>query len=981
MLPAPRVLIVEDRFVVANNLQDRLQTMGYAVLGIAPSGKEAIRSTMELQPDILLMDIRLQGDMDGIEAAREIRAGCDVPIVYLTGHADEPTLQRAKLTEPYGYLLKPFDARELRSTIEMALYRHAAERRVRESEAKYRALVEHSLQGILIAKDMPPRLLFANRPCAEILGYSVDELLSLSPDDVISLIHPEDRAKALDRMGAILSGRSGSASDDVRFVRHDGSHRWLQYYASLIEHEGQPVFQAAIVDITERKEAEAALLLAHNELERRVEVRTADLAQANLQLKQEVRQRQHAEEALRRRNRELALLNRIISTSATSRDIGTILQAVCRELAQALDLSQAAAVLTDEKTAQAMVVAEFPTGSVKPSLLGRTIAVKDNPALLQILWQERAVVVDPARNDPHLAPLRELVCCSGCASWLILPLFTEGALAGGLGLCARESRPFSDEEVELAQRVAEQVSGSLARVRLAEMQHRLSTAVEQTADAVLILDNKDSILYINPAFERATGYSLAEALGQTPQLFENGWHEEVFYQTLRETIAAGQPWQGRMINRRRDGTLFPADATITPLRNPAGEVVNVVVTLRDVTREVQLEEQIRHAQKMEAVGQLAGGIAHDFNNLLTVIQMSSTILQRQMHAEDPLLENVLQIQSTVTRAANLTGQLLNFSRREVSKQQAVDLNHLIDDLDWMLRRLVGSDVKLVKSLALDLQPVQAVPSELEQVLVNLVVNARDAMPNGGTLTLETANTALDKAYATEHLDARPGAHAVLTVRDTGVGIDDEVKARIFEPFFTTKKRGEGTGLGLATVFGIVKQNGGHILVDSSVGQGTTLQVFLPSGDRVAAPAEPRPGVVSDRASAGQTILVVEDEELVRNLAARMLRSRGYRVHVAGSGPEALRISQRCSGIMHLLLADLHMPEMNGLEVAQQLQSRWPQMRVLYMSGYGAAGGLVRRILDEGAPFLRKPFDQDTLIEKVQAALDDGKDRYPVVKEA
>jgi CheY-like chemotaxis protein len=373
---------------------------------------------------------------------------------------------------------------------------------------------------------------------------------------------------------------------------------------------------------------------------------------------------------------------------------------------------------------------------------------------------------------------------------------------------------------------------------------------------------------------------------------------------------------------------------------------------------------------MEAVGQLAGGIAHDFNNLLTVIQMSGTILQRQMHPKDPLLEHVVQIQSTVMRAANLTGQLLGFSQHRVSRQQVVDLNRLIGDLDWMLRRLVGYDIKLVKSLDLDLRPVQAAPSELEQVLVNLVVNARDAMPRGGTLTLETANTTLDEAYAAEHLDARPGEHVVLTVSDTGVGMDDEVKARIFEPFFTTKKRGEGTGLGLATVFGIVKQSGGHILVDSSLGQGTTFQVFLPSVDGVAASTEPKPGVVSDQASAGQTILVVEDEELVRNLTARMLRSRGYQVHVAGGGPEALQVSEQCGGDVHLLLVDLHMPQMNGLEVAQQLQSRWPQMRVLYMSGHGSAVGLVRRVLDEGAPFLPKPFDLGMLIEKVQAALDD-----------
>lgn len=844
-MTATRLLIAEDKIVVANNLQDRLQAMGYSVVDIVSSGKEAIQLTKELRPDIVLMDIKLQGEVDGIQAAQEIRASCDVPIIYLTGHADEATLQRARLTEPYGYLLKPFDVLELHTTIEMALYRHAAERRVRESEEQYR-----------------------------------------------------------------------------------------------------------------------------DELERRVEERTADLARTNLLLKEEVGQRQQVEETLRRRNRELALLNRIISATANGQDVSTILQTVCRELARALDLAHAAAALTDEKMVQATVVAEFSTGSGQLPFLGRTIAVEDSPALIQALQQETPLVVDLAKNDPQLAPFQELVCDGRRVSLLILPLFTEGALVGGLGLCARESEPFSDEEVDLARRVAEQVSGSLARVRLAEMQHRLSTAIEQTADAILILDAEDSILYVNPAFERATGYSRVEALGQTPGFFKSDWHEEAFYQRLRETIAAGQVWQGRLINRRKDGTLFPTDATITPLRNPAGEIVNVVATLRDATREAQLEDQVRHVQKMEAVGQLAGALAHDFNNLLTVIHMSSTVLQRQMHLKDPLLEHVVHIQSATRRAANLTAQLLSFSRREVGKQQVLDLNQIIDDLDWMLQRLVGNDIKVVRSLARDLRPVQAVPSQLEQVLVNLVVNARDAMPRGGTLTIETANVVLGEVHAAGHPEAQPGAHVVLTVSDTGIGMDDEIKAHIFEPFFTTKKRGEGTGLGLTTVFGIVKHSGGHILVESSVGQGTIFQIFLPSVDGVAPSAEPEQAVVSERAGAGQTILVVEDEELVRDLVARILRSQGYQIHLAGSGLEALQVSEQCSGDVDLLLADLKMPEMNGLEVATRLRSRWPQMRVLYMSGYGKDVALVRQALDEGTAFLPKPFDLDTLMEKIRAVLDD-----------
>jgi two-component system cell cycle sensor histidine kinase/response regulator CckA len=383
------------------------------------------------------------------------------------------------------------------------------------------------------------------------------------------------------------------------------------------------------------------------------------------------------------------------------------------------------------------------------------------------------------------------------------------------------------------------------------------------------------------------------------------------------------------------------------------------------------QAQFLQAQKMEAIGRLAGGVAHDFNNLLTVIQISTQLLMRQLRPEDPLWEHIQQIQEAGERATSLTRQLLSFSRREIIKPQIVNLSQIVSDLNRMLRRVIGEDIELVTHLAKDLLPVRADPSQIEQIIVNLAVNARDAMPQGGQLAINTENVVLDKAHVTAHIDAQPGEHVLLTMIDTGMGMSEEVKAHLFEPFFTTKKRGEGTGLGLPTVYGIVRQSGGHIWVHSEIGQGTTFKIYLPCADEAEDSREAPSPMQSIRTAQGsETVLVVEDDASVQVLATQILKSHGYQVLAAKNGLEALQVSREYKGPIHLLLTDVVMPEMNGRELATRLRSQRQELRVLYMSGYSDSVIAHHGILDEEMLILAKPFTLETLIQQVQTALDE-----------
>ncbi len=677
-------------------------------------------------------------------------------------------------------------------------------------------------------------------------------------------------------------------------------------------------------------------------------------------------------EASLRHNRELALLNRVIRASVPGHEPKAVLEAMCRELAIAFDVPQAAAALFNEEKSAAVVVAEYRANG-RPSGLGAVIPATGNPSSQHLLQSKTPLVVDDAQSDPRLAAIRGLMQHRGTVSMLLLPLAIDGEVVGSLGLDAVEYRPFSLEEVGLAQRVAEQTSAVLAHARLLETQSRLSTAVEQAAEAIIITDARGQIVYVNPACERITGFDRHESAGQDLRILCDGEQQHCLHQRLEEAIAAEQDWQGRVHGKKKDGGHFTGDAMVAPVRSRTGAIVNYVTTIRDVTREVNLEEQFQKAQKLEALGRLAGGIAHDFNNLLTVIHLSTRLIERQVPAQDPLRPHVERIREAGQHAANLTRQLLSFSRQEPMEPRLLDLNSIVGDMESMLRRIIGEDINLQTSLAEELWPVQADPAQMEQVVMNLVVNARDAMPQGGTLKIQTADVVIDEIYAAQHVDVQPGEFVRLTISDTGVGMDGTVKARIFEPFFTTKERGKGTGLGLATVFGIVKQHGGHIGVYSEVGQGTTFQIYLPHAAAGAATHQ-APVPAATMPSTGirggtETILLVEDEELVRNLATSILQNHGYRVLAARNGVEALQSSAQQDGPIHLLLTDAVMPEMSGRELVRRLQRQRPEIRVLYMSGHADEAIASHGEWPGGTPFLPKPFTLEALTTKVRAVLD------------
>jgi signal transduction histidine kinase len=380
------------------------------------------------------------------------------------------------------------------------------------------------------------------------------------------------------------------------------------------------------------------------------------------------------------------------------------------------------------------------------------------------------------------------------------------------------------------------------------------------------------------------------------------------------------------------------------------------------------QDQLLQAQKMEAIGQLAGGIAHDFNNLLTAINGFAGLMQLSLSTDDPLWEMTEKILDSGQRAAGLIRQLLAFSRKQIIEPQVLILNSVVTDMEKMLRRLIGEDIQLETSLSLELWPVKVDPTQMGQIIVNLALNARDAMPTGGRLTIETANVTLDEAYAAGHLEAQPGEYVRLAVSDTGHGIKKEVQSRIFEPFFTTKEAGQGSGLGLATVYGIVKQSSGDIQVYSEVNQGTTFKIYLPRTPEAVRPA-PQPAEEQELPSGHETVLLVEDDEFVRSLSRRVLESRGYSVLEARRGVEALRLAAGYAGPIHLLLTDVVMPDMGGKALAEQITATRPEMKVVYMSGYTDNAIARHGVLEPGLPFLQKPFSPKQLARKVRAVLD------------
>ena len=475
------------------------------------------------------------------------------------------------------------------------------------------------------------------------------------------------------------------------------------------------------------------------------------------------------------------------------------------------------------------------------------------------------------------------------------------------------------------------------------------------------------LILANPALEKMLGYSREELLhADLPtDIFRFPSEHEKFNQT----VVHEQYFKDVELEwKRKDGTPITVRCSGWPVRDETGPVAYIEVFAEDVTERRVLERQLRMAQKMEAVGRLSGGIAHDFNNLLGVIIGYSQVLKRSLGPTSPSFEHAEEIEKASQRAVSLTRQLLAFSRQQVLDPSILNLNTLVSDMEKMLPRLIGEDIVLNFALEPALGQVKADPGQIEQVIMNLAVNSRDAMPNGGKLTIETANVELDLAYTRQHPGSRIGQYVMLAVTDTGTGIDPEIQSQIFEPFFTTKERDKGTGLGLATVYGVVKQSGGYIAVDSEQGQGARFSVYLPRVEQAVAKEEPKDDSDS-KVRGSETILLVEDAEPLRKLAHMFLQESGYDVLTAADGAEALETARRCSRPIHLLLTDVVMPGINGRVLAERLTPKQPGMRVLYMSGYTDSFIAGHGVLEAGTHLLHKPFTQEALAKKVRELLD------------
>ncbi len=501
-----------------------------------------------------------------------------------------------------------------------------------------------------------------------------------------------------------------------------------------------------------------------------------------------------------------------------------------------------------------------------------------------------------------------------------------------------------------------------------EVQRRLATAIEQSAEIVLITDADGVIQYVNPVTERITGFDRSEIIGNTPNIFKSGEHDKAFYEELWDTIKAGKVWAGRMTNRKKDGTLYHEEATISPIRDASGKIVNFVAVNRDITEHLQLAEQLFRSQKMESLGQMAGGIAHDFNNLLTIIMGYSELLLESKKERDPDYEDLQKIVFTAEKGAELVQRILTFSRKIEPNRRPIDLNREVKQCKNLLARTIPKMIAIDLRLAKGLKRVNADPAQLEQVLLNLAVNAHHAMPKGGTLTFETENVTLDEEYCRTLVECEPGEYVMLNVSDTGHGMEKEVQQRVFEPFYTTKETGGGTGLGLAVVYGIIKGHGGHIFCYSEPGNGTTFRIYFPTAEKETRSVES----IGEKASRGgtETVLLVDDEEFVRDLGERILAQAGYKVLTAENGQKALEVYQNRKADISLVILDLVMPQMGGKECLEKLLKIDPKTRVIVASGFSPDGPTEGSSEAGARAFIGKPYKGKELLQMVRKVLDE-----------
>jgi PAS domain S-box-containing protein len=953
--------------------------------------------------DVILLDLFLP-DSTGFETFVQTHFNFSrVPIVILTGLDDEEVARRAVRAGAQDYLVKARLSGELLArSLRYSVARHGAiaelecaTARLQASEKRFRQMAEAIGEVFWIASPDAGFVHYVNPAFEKLWGRSCADLYA-NPRLRLEMIHADDTPRVLNALAELARGRPFNI--EYRVLRPDGTTCW-------INDRGYPQLDAAghltgscgvTSDITERKRAESALAeqtarhrilfeqspdgivavdpetdrilefnnAAHEQLgysrEEFAALNLSDIAadrtpeqihevteratrEGRIDFEGRHRRKQGEQRIVRVTVQRTEVLGRSLLLSVW-RDVTERrhAEAQLRKLSRAVEQSPASIVITNLAAEIEYVNPEFTrlTGYSLDEVCGK------NPRLLQ------------SGQTPREEYRRLWDTITHGGEWR--GEFRNRKKNGELFWEFATISPIVDEAGKATHYLAVKEDVT-ERKRAEDTLRRQASLIDQTYDAILAWEWDGAITFWNRGAEQIYGFSRKEALGKPPRPLLNTTCPDG-YDSILLALEHNSRWEGNVQQYTRDGRRIQLESRMVLVRE--GGRAFVLEVNRDVTQRQMLEDQLRQAQKMEAVGRLAGGVAHDFNNLLGVILGYSGLLLETTE-DGPARKKLDEIRKAGQRAAGLTRQLLAFSRKQVLEPRVVCLNSLIADMEKMLHRLIGEDVHLETILDPALGQVRVDPGQIEQVIMNLAVNARDALPNGGKITIETSNAGLDEVHARQHVGMRPGSYVVIAVSDNGTGMDQETQAHIFEPFFTTKK--EGTGLGLATVYGIVKQSGGNIWVYSEPAKGSAFKIYLPRLDQAA--EKPQNNSEAVHLPGGtETILVVEDAEPVRAVAREFLELGGYTVLSASCGTEALEIAARRDVPIHLLLTDVIMPEMSGPQLAEKLRALRGETKVLFMSGYTDAALAQHGVLETGKLLIMKPFSRETLTQKVREAL-------------